>query len=61
MSFFATSPISTNHQWGRGHFRIVDATGDYAGLRGHGRFTLVVNRTTNQLIGTEVARVVRRR
>ena len=52
--------ISTNHQWGRGHFRIIDATGDYAGLRGTGRFTLVVNRTTNQLIGTEVARTFRR-
>jgi len=53
--------ISTNHQWGRGSFRIIDATGDYAGLRGSGRFTLVANRTTNQLIGTEVARTFRRR
>ena len=53
--------ISTNHQWGRGHFKIVDATGAYAGLRGIGRFTLVVNRTTNQLIGTEVAHTFSRR
>jgi hypothetical protein len=30
-------------------------------LRGHRGFTLVVSRTTNQLIETEVARVVRRR
>lgn len=52
--------ISTDHQWGRGHVTIVDATGAYAGLRGAGQFTLVLNRTTNQLIGTEVVRTFRR-
>jgi hypothetical protein len=53
--------ISTPHQWGEGRFRIVEATGAYSGLTGGGRFRLVVNRTTNQLIGTETARVHRRR
>jgi len=53
--------LATAHQWGRGHFRIIDATGDYAGLRGTGRFTLVANQATNQLVGTEVARTFRRR
>ncbi len=52
--------ISTAHQWGEGRFRIVRATGAYEGLRGGGRFTIVVNRETNVLIGTEEGRVRRR-
>jgi hypothetical protein len=48
--------ISTPHQWARGSFRIVEATGQYAGLRGNGAFTIVVDAETNQLIGTEVGR-----
>jgi hypothetical protein len=51
------SAISTPHQWGEGRFRIVRATGDYAGLRGGGRFTIVVDLESNQLIGTATARV----
>jgi hypothetical protein len=52
--------ISDPHQWATGRFEIIDATGDYAGLRGDGRFTVVVDTTTNQLIGTELGRVRRR-
>jgi hypothetical protein len=48
--------ISDPHQWGQGRFEIVDATGQYAGLRGRGRFLVVVDTTTNQLIGTERGR-----
>jgi hypothetical protein len=50
--------ISTPHQWGEGRVRIVGATGTYAGLRGRGRFEIVVDNETNQLIGTEHLRVV---
>lgn len=46
--------ISDPHQWAEGRFEIVDATGQYAGLRGIGRFTVVVDTATNQLIGTEL-------
>jgi hypothetical protein len=46
--------ISDPHQWAKGRFEIVDATGDYAGLRGKGRFTVVVDTASNQLIGTEL-------
>jgi hypothetical protein len=49
--------ISDPHQWSRGRVEIIDATGDYAGLRGKGRFTVVVDASTNQLIGTEMGRV----
>jgi hypothetical protein len=49
--------ISTPHQWAKGSFRIIDATGQYAGLRGNGGFTIVVDTQTNQLTGTEVGRV----
>jgi len=45
--------ISDPHQWAEGRFEIVDATGEYAGLRGRGHFTVVVDTATNQLIGTE--------
>ncbi len=53
------SAISTPNQWGEGRWRIVRATGDYAGLRGGGRFTIVVNLEANQLIGTATGRVRR--
>lgn len=46
--------ISDPHQWARGRFEIVDATGEYAGLRGKGRFSVVVDVASNQLIGTEL-------
>lgn len=46
--------ISDAHQWAKGRLEIVDGTGQYAGLRGRGRFTVVVDTATNQLIGTEV-------
>jgi hypothetical protein len=38
--------ISDPHQWAAGRVKIVDATGDYAGLRGRGRFTIVVGTST---------------
>jgi hypothetical protein len=49
--------ISDPHQWAEGRFEIIDATGQYAGLRGRGRFTVVVDTATNQLMGTELGRV----
>jgi hypothetical protein len=49
--------ISQDHQYGTGRFRIVSGTGAYADLRGKGRFTIVVDRVANRLIGTERARV----
>jgi hypothetical protein len=48
--------ISEDHQWAKGRFEIIGGTGQYAGLRGRGRFTVVVDRATNQLIGTERGR-----
>lgn len=48
--------ISDPHQWAKGRFKIVDATGGYAGLHGSGRFTVVVDTESNQLIGTELGR-----
>jgi hypothetical protein len=45
--------ISDPHQWADGRFRIVDASGRYQDLHGGGRFTIVVDTTSNQLIGTE--------
>jgi hypothetical protein len=53
------SAISTPNQWGEGRWRIVRATGEYAGLRGGGRFTIVVNLEANALIGTATGRVRR--
>ena len=49
--------ISDPHQWAKGRFEITDGTGEYAGLRGNGRFTVVVDTATNQLIGTELGHV----
>jgi hypothetical protein len=46
--------ISNRHQWAKGRFKIVDATRQYAGLRGGGRFTVVVDTQANQLLGTEL-------
>jgi hypothetical protein len=45
-------PLSSPHQVGQGRIEIVSGTGAYAGLRGHARFLIVVDITTNQLIGT---------
>jgi hypothetical protein len=36
---------------------IVSGTGAYAGLKGHGTFLIVVDTSTNQLIGTEEGQV----
>ena len=49
--------ISDPHQWATGRVEIIDATGEYAGLRGNGRFTVVVDTGANQLMGTELGRV----
>ncbi len=49
--------VSEPHQSGQGRFRIVSGTGDYAGARGGGRFTIVVDAAGNRLIGTEVGRI----
>ena len=50
-------PLSSPHGVGIGQFEIVSGTGAYAGLGGHGTFEIVVDKTTNQLIGTEIASV----
>ena len=50
-------PLSSPHEVGIGRFDIVSGTGAYAGVSGHGTFEIVVDATTNQLIGTEVASV----
>ena len=42
---------------GIGRFDIVSGTGAYADTSGQGTFEIVVDATTNQLIGTEVATV----
>jgi len=49
--------ISQPHQYGEGRFRIVSGTGDYAGARGGGRFTIVVDAGGNRLIGMEEGRI----
>lgn len=51
------SDISEPHQSGEGRFRIVSGTGAYAGARGGGRFTIVVDTAGNHLIGTEDGRI----
>jgi hypothetical protein len=51
------SDVSQPHQYGQGRFRIVAATGAYAGLRGTGEFTIVVDAAGNHLIGTETGRI----
>ncbi len=50
-------PLSGPHEVGTGRFEIVSGTRAYAGLSGQGTFEIVVDATTNQLIGTEVATV----
>jgi hypothetical protein len=50
-------PLSSPHEVGVGRFDVVSATGAYAGLSGQGTFEIVVDATTNQLIGTEVGTV----
>ena len=44
-------------QSGEGRFWIVSGTGDYAGARGGGQFTIVVDAAGNNLIGTEEGRI----
>jgi hypothetical protein len=51
------SDVSQAHQYGEGRFRIVSGTGAYAGARGGGRFTIVVDGAGNRLIGTEEGRI----
>jgi len=51
------SDVSELHQYGQGRFRIVAGTGAYAGARGRGEFTIVVDAAGNRLIGTEEGRV----
>jgi hypothetical protein len=51
------SDVSQPHQYGQGRFRIVDATGAYEDLSGHGTFTIVVDAAGNRLIGTETGQV----
>ena len=48
-------PLSSPHEVGIGRFDIVSGTGAYAGVSGQGSFEIVVDATTNQLIGTEIA------
>lgn len=50
-------PLSSPHEVGTGRFEIVSGTGSYAGLSGDGTFEIVVDMTTNEFIGTEVAGV----
>ena len=50
-------PLSSPHEVGIGRFEIVSGTGAYAGISGHGTFEIVVDATTKQIIGTEVATV----
>jgi hypothetical protein len=45
-------PLSSPHEVGKGRFRIVSGTDAYAGLRGQGTFTMVVDQTSNELVGT---------
>ncbi len=46
-------PATNPHQAGKGTFRIVSGTGAYAGMTGQGTFLVVVDFSTNQIIGTE--------
>jgi hypothetical protein len=50
-------PLASSHEVGIGRFEIVSGSGAYAGLSGNGSFEIVVDATTNQLIGTEVGNV----
>jgi hypothetical protein len=49
--------IDVPHQWGDGRFEVVSGTGDYADLRGQGRFLISVDFSTGHFIGTEEGRV----
>ena len=46
-------PLNDPHQAGKGTFEIVGGTGEYTGIKGHGTFLVVVDVSSNQLIGTE--------
>jgi hypothetical protein len=46
-------PSNDPHQAGKGTFEIVGGTGEYAGIKGHGTFLVVVDLATNQVIGTD--------
>ena len=50
-------PNNDPHAVGKGRFTIVSGTGAYAGVEGQGSFLIVVDFTSNQLIGTEVGTV----
>lgn len=50
-------PLSSPHQVGKGKITFLSGTGVYAGIRGHARFLIVVDLTSNQLIGTATGRV----
>jgi hypothetical protein len=45
-------PLSSPHQVGRGRIEIVSGTGAYVGLTGHANFLIIVDTSSNQLIGT---------
>jgi hypothetical protein len=45
-------PLSSPHQVGKGRVDILGGTGAYAGIQGNATFLIVVDATTNQLIGT---------
>jgi hypothetical protein len=45
-------PLSSPHQAGQGTVEIVSGTGAYLGLTGSGVFLVVVDTTTNKIIGT---------
>ena len=51
--FEGTITGAAPHVAARGHFRIVAGTGAYASLRGNGKFLVVVDFSTNQLIRTD--------
>ena len=50
-------PLSSPHEVGLGTFEVVSGSGAYVGLSGQGVFEIVVDATSNQLIGTETASV----
>jgi hypothetical protein len=45
-------PLTSPHQVGKGSIDILGGTGAYAGIDGNATFLIVVDVTTNQLIGT---------
>jgi hypothetical protein len=49
----SAGPVTDVHQAGKGTFDIVGGTGAYAGIKGQGTFLVVVDLSTNQIIGTE--------